>query len=97
MGTLHVSEQHIYHFEDRTLAHLRTVITNKLLQQESFMFTWVDAGLQRSAWIHPASHLVFEFESPNTPEINRAWAEELFSLANSPGGLRLVDEPNPSA
>lgn len=94
MGNLHLSERDIYRFDDRTLAHLRTVITSKLLQQESFMFTWIEAGIQRSAWLHPASNLIFEFESAHTPEINRAWAKELFSQANSLGGLRLVPEPS---
>ena len=93
MGNLHISERHIYSFDDRTLAHLRTVVTSKLLQQESFMFTWVDAGSMRSAWLHPASNLIFEFDSPQTPDLNRAWVEELFSQANSPGGLRITREP----
>lgn len=94
MGNLHLSKSNIYQFDDRTLAHLRTVITNKLLQQESFMFTWVEDGIQRSAWLHPASDIIFEFDAAKTAEINRAWAEELYSQANSPGGLRLVPEPS---
>jgi hypothetical protein len=30
------------------------------------------------------------------PEINRTWLQELVDTANSPGGLRLVPEPDVS-
>ncbi|MBK0417427.1 ATP-dependent DNA ligase [Leucobacter sp. CSA1] len=93
MGYLHYCQQQIYRFDDRTLAHLRTVISNKLLQQESFVFTWNDTGLQRTIWLHPSMSIVFEFESAVTPDLNREWLQALGSLANSPTGLRLVDEP----
>lgn len=93
MGILHIGEKHSYRFEDETLAHLRTVITSKLLLQESFMFTWVEGGSQRSVWLNPASTLLYEFESSATPELNRAWLETLLSRANSSAGLRLTERP----
>lgn len=93
MGYLHYGPHHIYRFDDRTLAHLRAVITAKLLLQENFVFTWNDSGLQTTLWLQPAVVLVFEFESAATPELNRAWLEALKTDANSPAGLTLVDEP----
>ncbi|MGO1537838.1 MAG: DUF7882 family protein [Leucobacter sp.] len=93
MGSLHVGPSQIYRFEDRLLAHLRSVIIGKLLQQESFLFTWDDASIQRSVWIHPASPLEFEFDNTERIPLNRTWVNALMSLANGPSGLHLVEEP----
>lgn len=89
MGYLHYGTNHIYRFCDRTLAHLRTVISSKLLQQESFVLSWSDEGQQFSLWLHPAGQLVFEFEKPVTDELDRAWLEQMINQANSPSGLKL--------
>jgi hypothetical protein len=35
----------------------------------------------------------FEFESADTPNLNRAWVEELTTAANASTGLRLLPEP----
>lgn len=37
--------------------------------------------------------LSFEFESDDVVPINREWVAELLMLANGPGGLRIVAEP----
>ncbi|RGE23254.1 hypothetical protein [Leucobacter sp. wl10] len=95
MGYLHYGPSQIFRFDDRALAHLRTVIMTKLLQQESLLFTWNDAGIQRSIWLQPSVPLQFEFEAAETPAINRAWLEELTAVANAPAGLRLLPEPDP--
>jgi hypothetical protein len=31
------------------------------------------------------------------PEINKIWLQELVEAANSPGGLRILPEPEPTA
>lgn len=80
-------------FDDRSLAHLRTVILSKLNLQESLVFTWVDGERQHSLWLHPAIPLHFEFNEGVPLDLNPAWVEQLLSLANSPGGLRLSEEP----
>lgn len=82
-------------FDDRLLTHLRTVILGKLNLHESLVFTWSDGERQHSLWLHPAVPLHFEFDSAETPELNPAWIEQLLSLANSGGGLRVVEEPEP--
>lgn len=92
MGCLHTGPQQVFIFEDRVLAHLRSVILGKFVLQESFVFTWNDSGVQRSIWMHPAMSLQFEFDSTVAHEINRDWLEALVGLANSAGGLKLVPE-----
>lgn len=94
MGRLRYGSKHVYHFDDRTLAHLRLVITNKLIKQESFVFTWVDDELESSLWLHPTCMLSFEFSTPVNHELNREWLELLMAHANSPTGLKLIAEPD---
>ena len=92
MGCLHYGERYRFEFDDRLLAHLRTVILGKFVLQESFAFTWLDYGQQRTVWLHPTMLLQFEFEKKTAPDVNPEWVERLTLLASSPGGLRLVDE-----
>lgn len=93
MGYLHYGEHRSFAFEDHLLTHLRTVILGKLSLHECTAFTWNDSGTQRSIWLHPGALLHFEFESDTTPVINHAWIQQLVALANSPGGLRIIEEP----
>lgn len=93
MGKLYYGSQTVFEFDDRTLLHLRSVIVGKLVRQESFVFSWVDDGMQHSVWVHPSMHLVFTFDAETDRELNRAWLETLAELANAPAGLRLVPEP----
>lgn len=82
--------------EDRTLAHLRIVIMNKLRRSESFMFT-VDLDSEgisrRSFWMHPSVPLQFAFHGSREPRLNRLWIEALMVSASSPNGLFVVSEP----
>ncbi|UOQ57142.1 hypothetical protein MUN78_16040 [Leucobacter allii] len=93
MGCLHYGPRLSYAFDDRTLAHLRAVITAKLLRQESFVLTWNEGAAQRTVWLHPSVDLVFDFDEYRAEPLNLAWLEVLSDLANSPAGLRLVEEP----
>lgn len=95
MGILQYGESTSFDFDDRTLTHLRTVILGKLQLHESFTFTWSDHDQQRSIWVHPGALLQFTFERKETPELNPHWVQQLQALANSPTGLRLVEEPAP--
>ncbi len=82
--------------EDRTLAHLRIVIMNKLRRSESFMFT-VDLDSEgisrRSFWMHPSVPMQFAFHGSREPRLNRLWIEALMVSASSPNGLFVVSEP----
>ena len=83
--------------EDRALAHLQVVMTNKLRRGEPFIFSWKDdtsVGNGRSSvWIHPASIMHFKYYGSRTPRLNRAWLSALTYTANQPTGLYLVPEP----
>ena len=81
--------------EDRTLAHLRIVVMNKLRRNEPFMFHLdrTDGLGPKSVWVHPAVPIVFHFFGSRQPVINRAWVEELMAEASGPNGLTLVPEP----
>ena len=81
--------------EDRTLAHLRIVIMNKLRRAEPFMFDvdMKDGSGRRSFWMSPSVPIQFHFFGSRTPRINREWVEELMLIASGPHGLSLVPEP----
>lgn len=97
MGFLHYGGGYRFEFDDRTLAHLRTVILGKYTLQESLVLTWIDFGEQRSIWLHPNFPLQFEFDRETTPELDHEWLERLQLLASSPSGLRLVGEQAPDS
>jgi len=90
---MHYGDSAIFQFNDRLLTHLRTIILAKFALQESLALTWHDSDQQRTVWLHPSIPLHFEFSGSETPELNHAWLEQLMALANSPGGLRCVAEP----
>lgn len=95
MGTLHYGAQHRFTFDDRSLNHLRSVITAKLLQRESFPFTWESDKGQRTVWITPEAQLVFEFTSDASGRgaLNLEWIRVLLNQANTSAGLHLTREP----
>ncbi|WP_255447366.1 DUF7882 family protein [Schumannella soli] len=84
-------------FEDRVLAHLRTVMVAKLRRNESFLFTWeYSAGAgsgHTSVWLHPSIPLRFEFYGAREPQINPRWVDLLSQHATSASGLQLLPEP----
>ncbi|MEV8267282.1 ATP-dependent DNA ligase [Microbacterium sp. NPDC076911] len=81
--------------DDRTLAHLRLVVMNKLRRSESFMFDHElkDGTGRRSFWIHASVPLQFHFIDRRPQTINRLWVDELMLSASSPSGLTLSPEP----
>jgi hypothetical protein len=81
--------------DDRTLAHLRIVVMNKLRRSEPFMFDVEigDGSGRRSFWIHPSVPLQFHFFGSRNPRINRVWVEELMQAASGPSGLSILPEP----
>lgn len=81
--------------DDRTLAHLRVVVMNKLRRGESFMFDIEigDGSGRRSFWVNPSVPLQFHFFGSRHAQINRRWVEELMQAASGPNGLTIVPEP----
>ena len=88
-------------FDERCLAHVRTVIVSKLRRDEKFMFSWEhESGrgeARCSVWLHPAIEIQFAFDSAERIPLNRAWIEAMMDTANSGDGLRVVPEPVPVA
>ncbi|MFD5599373.1 hypothetical protein ACFWHR_04895 [Leucobacter sp. NPDC058333] len=85
-----------YEFDDRTLAHLKIAIAQKLRNQESFFLNWsipTEEGSGRmSIWLSPSSELAFHFQAARAPELNVVWVKVLASLAYSPRGLVVMSE-----
>ncbi len=97
MGTLYYGAQDTpIHIEDRALAHLKVVIATKLRRNESFTLSWrhsEDEPRGRSTiWLHPSIPLMFVFDEPEPPELDREWIEKLAHSANTSGGILLVDD-----
>ena len=84
-------------FDDRVLAHLQVVISQKLRRGEPFPFTWRnDPSLgdgRTTVWLHPNASLVYKYHGSRQPALNRAWLEALTHAANSTAGLHIVPEP----
>ena len=70
--------------DDRTLAHLRIVVMNKL----------GDGSGRRSFCMHPSVPIQFHFYGSRQPRINRVWVEDLMLAASGPNGLAITPEPS---
>jgi len=100
MGTfIYDSTSNHVELDDRTLAHLRIVVMNKLRRSEPFMFEVLmhDGSGHRSFWLHPGVPLQFQFFTNRPLHINRLWIEALMDSASGPNGLTIVPEPDESA
>lgn len=97
MGQLiYDGEHHPIVLDDRTLAHLKVVVTTKLRRQEGFTMSWRHPENQppgrSTIWLHPSIPLQFIFDAPDPPELNSKWIQDMMNSANSSGGITLVDE-----
>jgi hypothetical protein len=83
--------------DDKILAHVKAVITAKLRRNESFTFTWEDPDgdelSHHSVWLDSAIPIQFEIAGKQDPPLNREWLDLLNRSASTPGGLRIVPEP----
>lgn len=98
MGAFHYGSPPVsFDLDDRTLAHVELVIMAKLRRREclSFAISHEDGSHRQAVWIAPTVPLRFEYEGM-MPEISKAWLQDLVDTANSPGGLRIVPEPQTS-
>lgn len=96
MGFLVYGGTQEYEFDDRTLAHLKVVLTMKLRLQDSFLMSWINpaerGGGRVSMWIAPSIPLTFRFAGSRAPELNKDWIEALTETANSSRGLVVLSE-----
>ena len=81
--------------DDRTLAHVRIVVMNKLRRRESFMFDTQagDGSGRRSYWINAGVPIQFHFYGTRTHRINRHWIDVLLASAGGADGMRVLAEP----
>lgn len=97
MGTIVYGAERRIHVDDRTLAHIKSVVVTKLRRQESFTLSCLqvqgEPGSRISLWIHPSIPLQFEFDTADRHELNREWLTNLMVSANASGDLRIEDEP----
>lgn len=82
-----------YEFDDRTLTHLRVVLTAKMRRNEDFLMSWREGDSERSLWIAHTIPMVFEFDGLSDNAMNRDWIGILVQTANSAGGLIVTPEP----
>lgn len=93
MGKLHYGDE-AFDFDDRTLLHLQTVISQKLRRQERFLLTFESTvrGLttRSSIWISDTSSLGFSFAGNRTASIDTTWLAEMMHRSHSAVGLDLA-------
>ena len=94
MGQLYYDSSHAVGIDDRALAHLQTVVIDKLRRAESFAWTFEDGERELTVWVSSATPLQFVYAGNRRPVLNRAWLESLALVASSTDGLRLVPEPD---
>lgn len=96
MGTLSYGKKQRYEFDDRTLEHLRVVITARLRKRESFFLTWTPCDGRSSPvslWITPSVPIAFLSSSRERVVLSRRWVEQLMRASYSEHGLVLMPEP----
>lgn len=92
-----------FEIDDRALAHLHVVLTNKLRRGEPFFLHLpassgtAGSGGVRSLWVHPALAIVLHYYGSRTPALNRLWIEQLMVASSGPNGLTLTAEPAPES
>lgn len=83
--------------DDRPLAHLKIAILSLLRAGRCMAFTFdrpQDMGSGRETlWISPSTEIRFRFNGSRPPRINEHWALSIIATADSPTGLRMIDEP----
>jgi hypothetical protein len=86
--------------EDRVLAHISVVVTQKLRRRESFLLT-LPASDRRMAteamWMSCNSDIAFAYSGNRVPSLNHAWLEQMMTESFSAHGLDLTLHGEPAA
>jgi hypothetical protein len=101
MGSLNY-DGHVYDFEDRFLAHVQVVLSQKMRRRESFLLSWaapghVEAWGRVSLWVSPSADVSFRYSGSKAAALNSAWLEQMMSATNSTRGLDLDAQKEPPA
>jgi hypothetical protein len=96
MGVLVYGGQQRIEFDDRLLAHLQIVIGAKLRRHEGLFLSWREesnsGGGRVTVWVDPSQPLMFRYEDPVPPMINRQWLDALTLASNTPRGVVVTEE-----
>ncbi|MFZ4894233.1 hypothetical protein ACL9RL_07270 [Plantibacter sp. Mn2098] len=96
MGTLNYAGSS-FEFDDRTLAHLKIIIVQKLRRRESFILSWQhhteNGGGRSSIWITDGAPIYFKFHGSKSVSLNREWLDRMMSTTHTVYGLVLDDTP----
>ncbi|TDX82021.1 hypothetical protein EDF35_0063 [Rathayibacter sp. PhB151] len=83
-----------HRFEDRTLAHLQSVITARFRRGEGFLLTSADDdGRLSELWLHPSIATRYEYDAEGQHELNPHWLRALTAASHGRIGLHVVAEP----
>lgn len=88
-----------YHvqIDDRALAHLKVVMLSLMRSSRSFELCLQRStdmgGGRESFWVCPTTEICFRITAARPHQLNDAWLRAIFATTESPGGLRIVDEP----
>jgi hypothetical protein len=78
-----------FEFDERLLAHVKIVTTQKLRRGESFLLSWShrDGRGRSSIWVNASSDLHFRFAEGRPPALNERWLGALMEGSFTSRGL----------
>jgi hypothetical protein len=85
--------------EDRVLAHISVVVTQKLRRRESFLLTLPSSDRRMATeamWISFNSDIGFAYSGNRVPSLNHEWLEQMMTESFSAHGLDLVRHREPA-
>jgi hypothetical protein len=87
-----------FEFDERLLAHVKIVTTQKLRRGESFLLSWThrDGRGRSSIWVHAASDLHFRFSEEKPPALNQRWLSVMMESSYASRGLDVDAVAEPS-
>jgi len=96
MGTFRYgASQTALSIDDRTLAHLQTVVTTKLRRSEGMLLHW-DAPVRGAAWIHPHCDISYEYDETGEIQLASEVLDRMMSEASGTRGLKIELQAAPS-
>jgi hypothetical protein len=99
MGTLTYGTRDIP-VDDRLLAHLSVVLTQKLRRREGFLLTLPSGDrhlFSEAFWVSATSDLSFSYSGNRVPSFNQEWLEQMMNESFSTQGLDLTKHAETAA
>ncbi len=88
-----------FEFDERLLAHVKVVASQKLRRHEGFLLSWThrNADGRSSLWLNEASDLHFRFDEDRPPRLNDRWLSAMMEASFASRGLDIDAIPEPGA